>query len=109
MLCPKCGYDLSLTKRDKTSPENRLFHALCNSLAMWRKIDPELMKRYVKLYAASVHGYDCVTIEIDGHKIIDPKSISKATNDDMINRLIPSCYELGMTWGVPLEQPENTI
>ena len=99
--CPTCGRPIH---RDKTSPENRLFHALCNSLAMWKQIDADTMKLYVKRYAAAVHGYDCKMVEIDGHKIINPKSVAKATNDDMINKLIPSCYELGLDWGCALDQ-----
>ena len=110
MRCPSCGYDLSLLgKRGKTSPENRLFHALVNSLAMWRGVSPELMKRYVKLCAATSHGYECYTVEIDGHKIQEPKSVADATNDDMVNKLIPTCYELGLEWGCPLEQPGDGI
>jgi hypothetical protein len=106
MLCPNCGLDLSLIgKRGKTSPENRLFHALCNSLAMARGVPMELMKRYIKLCAATAHGYDCETTTIEGHTVQEPKSIARATNDDMINKLIPTCYELGMDWGIPLEQP----
>ena len=101
-LCPTCGRPI---RREKTSPENRLFHALCNSLAMWRKVSPDLMKRYVKLYAASVHGYECEKLTLDGHTIIEPKSVAKATSEEMANALIPSCYELGLDWGCPLEQP----
>jgi hypothetical protein len=105
MNCPSCGFDISQIKRPKTSPENRLFHALVSKLAMWRKVSPELMKRYVKLYAASMHGYECETLEIDGHKIIEPKSVARATSEELC-MLIGSCYELGMDWGVPLEQNE---
>lgn len=101
-LCPTCGRPIH---REKTSPENRLFHSLCASLAMWKQIDAETMKLYVKRYASAVHGYDCTMATIDGHKIINPKSVARATNQDMIERLIPSCYELGMDWGCPLEQP----
>jgi hypothetical protein len=107
MNCPACGFDLSLAKKGKTSPENRLFHALCFSLAMWRKVSPELMKRYIKLYAASAHGYECDTLEIDGHKIIEPKSVARATSEDLC-MLINTCYELAMDWGVQLEQRQET-
>lgn len=105
MNCPICGYDLTLIgKKGKTSPENRLFHALCSSLAMWKQIDADTMKLYVKRYAAAVHGYECTIAEIDGHKIINPKSVAKATVEEMANMLIPSCYELALDWGIPLEQ-----
>jgi len=96
---------LDLPSRQKTSPENRLFHALATSLAAWRQVSLDLMRRYIKLYACSVHGYDCEKLEIDGHMVIEPKSISLATNEDMVDKLIPSCYELGLEWGCPLEQP----
>jgi hypothetical protein len=106
MNCPSCGFDLSLTKRGKTSPENRLFHALVGKLAMWKQIDADTMKMYVKRYASAMHGYECVMVEIDGHKIINPKSVAKATSDELCI-LINTCYELGMDWGVPLEQGET--
>lgn len=104
----KIGYirvRLDLPSRQKTSPENRLFHALATSLAAWRQVSLDLMRRYIKLYACSVHGYDCEKLTIDGHMVIEPKSISLATNEDMVDKLIPSCYELGLDWGCPLEQP----
>jgi len=98
---------LDLPSRQKTSPENRLFHALATSLAAWRQVSLDLMRRYIKLYACSIHNYDCEKLEIDGHMVIEPKSISLATNEDMVDKLIPSCYELGLEWGCPLEQPEG--
>jgi hypothetical protein len=73
---------------------------------MWKHIDADTMKRYVKLYASAMHGYDCVTVSIDGHRIIEPKSVAKATNDDMANKLIPTVYELALEWGCPVEQME---
>jgi predicted PP-loop superfamily ATPase len=105
MNCPNCNFDLSLTKRGKTSPENRLFHALVGKLAMWKQIDADTMKMYVKRYASAMHGYECVMVEIDGHKIINPKSVAKATSDELCI-LINTAYELGMDWGCPLEQTE---
>jgi hypothetical protein len=106
MLCPACGHSFEPeSRRGKTSPENRLFHALVGKLAMWRKVSPDLMKRYVKLYAASMHGYECDTLELDGHKIIEPKSVARATSEELCI-LINTCYELGMDWSCPLEQTE---
>ena len=98
---------LDLPSREKTSPENRLFHALATTLAAFQSISLDLMRRYIKMYACTVHGYDCEKVEIGGHMVIEPKSIALATNQHMIDRLIPSCYELGMDWGCPLEQPEG--
>ena len=103
--CPKCGF--SLDRPPKTSPENRLFHALVAKLAMWQHVPAEAMKRYVKLYAASVHDYACEQTTIAGKLRIEPKSIAKATKDDMEKKLIPTCYELAMDWGCPMEQDEG--
>jgi hypothetical protein len=108
MTCPKCGYDLSTVKKPKTSPENRLFHALVGKLAMWKKISPDLMKRYCKLYASSAHGYPCESIELHGHKIQEPKSVAKATSEETC-LLINVCYELAMDWGIQLEQPDDSF
>ena len=96
--CPKCGF--SLDRPPKTSSENRLFHVLVAKLAMWQHVPAEAMKRYVKLYAASAHDYAC-------ELMIEPKSIAKATKDDMETKLIPTCYELAMDWGCPMEQEEG--
>lgn len=98
---------LEVPTKKKTSPENRLFHKLVSSLAMWMNTDLETMKMFVKRYASAAHGYDQVTFTASGHTIITPKSLTDATNDDMINKLIPTCYELGLDWGCPLEQPED--
>lgn len=104
--CPRCGYLLDVSpSKGKTSPENRLFHALCAKLALWKKVSPDLMKRYCKLYAASVHNYPCENIELDGHRVIEPQSVASASSADMIV-LIDTCYELGMEWGCALEQPD---
>jgi hypothetical protein len=105
MNCPNCNFDLSLTKRGKTSPENRLFHALCSKLAMWKQISPDVMKRYLKLYAASMRGYPCETFEFKGRKAVEPKSVAKASSAEMC-MLIDVCYELALEWGTPLEQTE---
>jgi hypothetical protein len=106
MNCPVCGFDLSLIKRGKTSQENRLFHKLVDTLAMWRNVSPLTMKRYIKLYAASVHGYECLSEVINGKTMIEPKSIADATESEMREILIPTCQELAMDWGIPLEQNE---
>jgi hypothetical protein len=74
---------------------------------MWKQVSPDLMKRYVKLYASSVHNYPCETIVLDGHTIIEAKSVAKATSEEMCEMLIMSCYELAMDWGCPLGQPED--
>jgi hypothetical protein len=71
---------------------------------MWKKVSPDLMKRYVKMYAASVHGYECEKLTMDGHTVIEPKSVAKATSAEMCI-LIDTAYELGMDWGCQLEQP----
>jgi hypothetical protein len=97
---------LDLPSRQKTSPENRLFYAIATALAAFQGVSLETMKRYIKLYAATVHNYDCETVEIAGKVVIEPKSIALATNEDMVDKLIPTCYELGMDWGCPLEQSE---
>jgi len=106
MTCPRCGHSFELLQaKGKTSPENRLFHALCAKLALWKAVSPDLMKRYCKMYAASVHNYPCESVEFDGHKVIEPRSVALATSAEMIV-LIDTCYELGMEWGVALEQPD---
>lgn len=101
MNCPKCGYDLLTEKKPKTSPENRLFHALVAKLAMWKAVPPDLMKRYVKLYASSAHEYPCASVVLNGHTIQEPKSVAVATSEELC-LLISVCYELALDWGIQL-------
>jgi hypothetical protein len=107
MTCPNCGIELNPNgQKWKTSQENRLFHKLVAILAMWKETSPDLMKRYVKMYSVSMHGYECATLTANGHTVIEPKSIARATDKEMRDILIPTCYELAMDWGCPMEQEE---
>lgn len=64
------------------------------------------MKRYLKLYAASVHNYPCEVFEYNGKRAVEPKSMADATSEEAC-LLIQTCYELGLEWGCPLEQPND--
>lgn len=103
-LCPTCKRPL---ERPKSSPANRYFHKLVQVLAAYRSVDFDLMKRYCKLCAVSWHDYACSEMIIDGHKLQEPKSISRATQEDMNDKLIPTCLQLCMDWGCPIPQQEE--
>ena len=106
-VCPTCGkYIDDGVKKQKTSQENKLFHALCQRISAWQRWPFDVTKRYVKLYACVQHGYDCESIDVKGVTYYEPKSVADATNEDMINKLIPSAYEVGFEIGCPLEQTE---
>jgi len=96
---------LSLPSRAKTSPENRLFHALCGHLAMYRETSPELMKRYIKVRACA-HGYPYTMFEEGGHRAIEPKSVAETSTVELAI-LIDQCYELAHEWNCPLNQEVN--
>jgi len=102
---------LDLPSRDKTSPENRLFHALVAQLAMYRETSTELMKRYLKIRACT-HGYPCDTMEVTRETgpntftkttIVEPKSLATASTVE-VAILIGTCYLIAHEWGVELKQ-----
>ena len=100
---------LSLPSRKKTSPENRLLHALIGQLAMYsglRYAKPwnfDLTKRYVKIRACA-HGYPCDIVD-DGsnRKIVEPKSVADASTVE-VALLIDAAYLIAHEWGVELKQ-----
>lgn len=93
-------------RRPKTSAENRMLHALIASLAMYKCVSPDLMKRYVKVRAAATRGYPAEARIIDGEEIYEPKSVARATTVE-VALLIDICYELALDWGVQLDQREE--
>jgi len=96
---------LDLPTKAKTSPENRLFHALVGQLSMYRQTSPELMKRYVKIRACA-HGYPCDTFEDGQRRAIEPKSVANASTTE-VAILIECCYMIAAEWGVELTQREE--
>lgn len=97
---------LDIPTKKKTSPENRLLHALIAQLAMYRETSLELMKRYVKVRACA-HGYqyDMIEYEEQGKKrtIVEPKSVADASTVD-VALLIEMCYMVASEWQVELKQ-----
>ena len=99
---------LEVPTKKKTSPENRLLHALIAQLAMYRETSLELMKRYVKVRACA-HGYpyDMIEYEEQGKKrtIVEPKSVADASTVE-VALLIETCYMIANEWQVELKQEE---
>lgn len=93
---------LDLPSRQKTSPENRLFHALVAQLAMYRETSPDLMKRYIKVRACA-HGYPYDMMDDGKRKIVEPKSVADASTVE-VAILIETCYLVASEWGVELKQ-----
>jgi hypothetical protein len=114
---------LDLPSRQKTSPENRLFHALVAQLAMYRETSPDLMKRYVKIRACA-HDYPYSMMQepdrdgyeeifngtdhevIPSRKIktyVEPKSVADASTVE-VAILIETCYLVAHEWAVELKQ-----
>jgi len=93
---------LDLPSRQKTSPENRLFHALVAQLAMYRETSPELMKRYIKVRACA-HDYPYDMMDDGKRKIVEPKSVADASTVE-VAILIETCWMVASEWGVELKQ-----
>lgn len=97
---------LDIPTKKKTSPENRLLHALIAQLAMYRETSLELMKRYVKVRACA-HGYpyDMIEYEEQGKKrtIVEPKSVADASTVE-VALLIDTCYLVAHEWQIELKQ-----
>jgi hypothetical protein len=114
---------LDLPSKQKTSPENRLFHALVAQLAMYRETSPDLMKRYVKVRACA-HDYPYTMMQEPDHdgyeeifngqdhevipsrKIktyVEPKSVADASTVE-VAILIETCFLVAHEWGVELKQ-----
>ena len=106
---------LYVPTKKKTSPENRLLHALIAQLAMYRETSLELMKRYVKVRACA-HGYpyDMIEyneehkgkygeIELASRTIVEPKSVADASTVEMA-LLIDTAYMVASELGVELKQ-----
>lgn len=92
--------------RAKTSPENRLFHALVAQLAMYRETTPDLMKRYVKIRGCA-HGYPYEAFDDgDGRKSVEPKSVADATTVELAI-LIETCYMIAHEWRFDLKGESN--
>jgi len=122
----KIGYirvRLDLPSRQKTSPENRLFHALVAQLAMYRETSPELMKRYIKVRACA-HDYPYDMLEVEEcsdysevrtseglaimpkkkmRRIVEPKSVADASTVE-VAILIETCWMVAAEWAVELKQ-----
>jgi hypothetical protein len=99
---------LEVPTKKKTSPENRLLHALIAQLAMYRETSLELMKRYVKVRACA-HGYPYDMIEYEEQwkkrTIVEPKSVADASTVE-VALLIETCYMIAGEWRVELKQEE---
>lgn len=97
---------IDVPSKKKTSPENRLLHALIAQLAMYRETSLELMKRYVKVRACAYgYPYDMIEYEEQGKKrtIVEPKSVADASTVE-VALLIDMCYMVAHEWGVELKQ-----
>ena len=100
---------ISLPSRKKTSPENRLLHALIGQLSMYsgmrfaKSWSFDLTKRYVKIRACA-HGYPCDIVD-DGsnRRIVEPKSVADAGTVE-VALLIDTCYLIAHEWSVELKQ-----
>ena len=90
--------------KKKTSPENRLLHALIGQLAMYRETSLELIKRYVKVRACS-HGYPYDMIEYEEkdkkRTIVEPKSVADASTVE-VALLIETCCMVAGEWQIEL-------
>jgi len=97
---------IDVPSKKKTSPENRLLHALIAQLAMYRETSLDLIKRYIKVRACS-HGYpyDMIEYEEQGKKrtIVEPKSVADASTVE-VALLIDMCYMVAHEWGAELKQ-----
>ena len=97
---------LEAATKKKTSPENRLLHALIAQLAMYRETSLELMKRYIKVRACA-HGYPYDMIEYKEQEkkrtIVEPKSVADASTVE-VALLIDTCYMVASEWNVELKQ-----
>lgn len=116
---------IDVPTKKKTSPENRLLHALIAQLAMYRETSLELMKRYCKVRACA-HGYPYDMIEYEEKKnvikcdyqgepeiepimvkrtIVEPKSVADASTVE-VALLIETCYVIAGEWQVELKQEQ---
>lgn len=100
---------LDLPSKAKTSPENRLYHALVGQLCMHSGFRYEkqwtfdVTKRYTKIRACA-HGYPCDIVDDgEGRKIVEPKSVADASTTE-VAMLIDACYLIAHEWGVELKQ-----
>jgi len=97
---------IDVPTKKKTSPENRLLHALIAQLAMYRETSLELMKRYVKVRACA-HGYPYDMIEYEEKEkhrtVVEPKSVADASTVE-VALLIDVCYLIAHEWNVELKQ-----
>ena len=100
---------ISLPSKKKTSPENRLFHALVGQLAMYSGMryakawSFDLTKRYVKIRACA-HGYPCDIVDDgNGRRIVERKSVADASTVE-VALLIDTTYLIAHEWSVELKQ-----
>jgi len=91
--------------RAKTSPENRLFHALVAQLAMYRETSPDLLKRYIKVRGCA-YGYPYEAFDDGaGRKSVEPKSVADATAIELAI-LIETCHIVAHEWQFELKGVE---
>lgn len=98
-ICPTCHRPMPSGK-PKSSPENRLFHALVSQLAMHHETTLELCKRYVKIRACG-HGYPYEALKEADRTIVEPKSVADASTTE-VALLIEMCYKIAAEWNCKL-------